>query len=96
MAEREALIDGVFKGYGWRKIQDHYKHVFQGQRTNVDLKDKWRNIAKQVGGNKKPRGPEGPLSQEAEMRVLKVLRGERAGGEAAEGEGAAPSSGSDE
>ena len=41
-------MDGVFKGWHWRRIQRKYAHVFQRGRTNVDLKDKWRNIAKQV------------------------------------------------
>lgn len=31
---------------------------------------------RQVEGNKKARGPEGPMPKEVEMRVLKVIRGE--------------------
>ena len=32
------------KNLPWRKILEFGRHVFEGTRTPVDLKDKWRNI----------------------------------------------------
>lgn len=44
--EVDALIDGVrVHGVGkWVAILRHSHHVFNGVRTSVDLKDKWRNL----------------------------------------------------
>ncbi|XP_057465232.1 uncharacterized protein LOC130754960 isoform X1 [Actinidia eriantha] len=49
--EEEMLKEGVQKfstivnkNLPWRKILEFGRHVFDGTRTPVDLKDKWRNI----------------------------------------------------
>ena len=44
--EVEALREGVNKhGKGnWKAILVEKRHVFQQERTTVDLKDKWRNM----------------------------------------------------
>ncbi|KAF8414311.1 hypothetical protein HHK36_002313 [Tetracentron sinense] len=54
--EEEMLREGVQKfstaankNYPWRKILDFGRHVFDGTRTPVDLKDKWRNILGREG-----------------------------------------------
>ncbi|XP_047313102.1 uncharacterized protein LOC124916431 [Impatiens glandulifera] len=43
--EEDTLRDGVKKfGHGnWKSILEHYKDIFE-ERTEVDLKDKWRNM----------------------------------------------------
>ncbi|KAL3508932.1 hypothetical protein ACH5RR_028333 [Cinchona calisaya] len=50
-AEEEMLKEGVQKflttinkNIPWRKILEFGRHVFDGSRTPVDLKDKWRNM----------------------------------------------------
>nr|XP_027064593.1 uncharacterized protein LOC113690760 isoform X1 [Coffea arabica]XP_027064594.1 uncharacterized protein LOC113690760 isoform X1 [Coffea arabica]XP_027064595.1 uncharacterized protein LOC113690760 isoform X1 [Coffea arabica]XP_027064596.1 uncharacterized protein LOC113690760 isoform X1 [Coffea arabica] len=54
-AEEEMLKEGVEKfstdrnkNIPWRKILEFGRHVFDGSRTPVDLKDKWRNILGKV------------------------------------------------
>ncbi|GMG98849.1 hypothetical protein Nepgr_000689 [Nepenthes gracilis] len=51
--EEEMLMEGIRKfasrvttNLPWRKILEFGRHVFDGTRTPVDLKDKWRNIVK--------------------------------------------------
>ncbi|XP_068637784.1 uncharacterized protein [Aristolochia californica] len=53
--EEERLKEGVQKlsgaggrGLPWIKILDYGSHIFHKTRTPVDLKDKWRNILKNV------------------------------------------------
>lgn len=54
-AEEEMLKEGVEKfstnrnkNIPWRKILEFGRHVFDGSRTPVDLKDKWRNMLAKV------------------------------------------------
>ncbi|KAI4305575.1 hypothetical protein L6164_028935 [Bauhinia variegata] len=39
----------------WRKILEYGSNVFNSTRTPVDLKDKWRNVAKEVGSDTRER-----------------------------------------
>lgn len=68
-AEVEKLLSGVESiGIGhWRQLKNEYFAL----RTDVDLKDKWRNITKAVLLNKKLRGP--TQSDEFRVRVLACI-----------------------
>ena len=51
-----------------------YSDTFDPSRTNVDLKDKWRNLCKLAKGERKNRSLRNLLTDDMVTKILKVLQ----------------------